>query len=150
MDKYERRRQKLIELRDSRCGGKVVCVAKRIGREPSYVSRMMYPDGKAGKKRIGDDIMDVIETAFGLPRGWIDGLSTQPDQKIEEWEKIVWLWEHADDEVRLMLSLLTGAMYERKRKELEQRIGKENNEVGLPESGTELPDTRGNQPTHKV
>lgn len=72
MDKYERRRLRLAEIRDTRCNGKAVELARAIGREPSYVSRMLYPEGKAGKKRIADDMMEVIETAFSLPRGWMD------------------------------------------------------------------------------
>lgn len=78
MDKYEHRRRRLIELRDTKCNGKAVEVARAIGREPSYVSRMLYPEGKAGKKRIADDMMEVIEKAFGLPRGWLD-YEEQPD-----------------------------------------------------------------------
>lgn len=72
MDKYERRRLRLIELRETRCNGKAAELAKAIGRDASYVSRMLYPEGKAGKKRIADDMMEVIEKAFGLPRGWLD------------------------------------------------------------------------------
>lgn len=75
MDKYELRRQKLITLRDERCNGKVVEVAKTICREPSYVSRMLYPEGKKGKKRIADDMVEVIELSFNLPRGWMNGVT---------------------------------------------------------------------------
>ncbi|MBU6993539.1 S24 family peptidase [Ferrovum myxofaciens] len=72
MDKYESRRLRLIELRDTRCNGKAVELARKLGREPSYVSRMIYPEGKAGKKRIADEMVDVIEQAFNLPHGWLD------------------------------------------------------------------------------
>ncbi|WP_028715520.1 LexA family protein [Pantoea ananatis] len=75
MDKYEKRRQRLIQIRDEFCGGKAVEVARKIEREPSYVSRMLYEDGKKGKKRIADDMVEVIEKAFSLPRGWMDGIS---------------------------------------------------------------------------
>jgi len=75
MDKYEKRRQRLIQIRDQFCGGKAVDVARKIEREPSYVSRMLYEDGKKGKKRIADDMVEVIEKAFSLPRGWMDGIS---------------------------------------------------------------------------
>lgn len=33
---------------------------------------MLYPEGKAGKRRIADDMMEIIENAFVLPRGWLD------------------------------------------------------------------------------
>lgn len=74
MDKFERRRQRLIELLDTECGGVSAVLARRIGKDPSYVTRMLYPEGKPGKKRIADDMMEEIETAFPLPRGWMDRL----------------------------------------------------------------------------
>ncbi len=76
MDKYERRRQRLIKLRNTECAGSAAELARRINREPSYVSRMLYEEGKAGKKRIADDMMEIIETAFNLPRGWMDGVDS--------------------------------------------------------------------------
>lgn len=51
-------------------------LAKKIGRDPSYVSRMFYEAGKAGRKRIADDMMEVIEKAFSLPRGYLDSDAT--------------------------------------------------------------------------
>lgn len=75
MDKYENRRMRLIQIRDERCGGKAVDLARKIEREPSYVSRMLYPEGKNGKKRIADDMVEIIESAFSLPRGWMDGVA---------------------------------------------------------------------------
>lgn len=39
---------------------------------------MLYPEGKRGKKRIADDMMEVIEDAFGLQRGWLDGENAAP------------------------------------------------------------------------
>lgn len=72
VDKYELRRLRLAELRDAKCGGVAAVLAGRIGRDASYVSRMLYPEGKAGKKRIADDMIEVIEKAFDLPRGWFD------------------------------------------------------------------------------
>lgn len=74
MDKYEKRRQRLIQIRDEMCGGKAADVARKIEREPSYVSRMLYEAGKSGKKRIADDMVEIIETAFSLPRGWMDAI----------------------------------------------------------------------------
>jgi len=73
MDKYERRRLNLMKLRDTQCDGKASLLAERINRAPSYVSRMLYPEGKDGKKRIADDMIELIEEAFQLPRGWLDG-----------------------------------------------------------------------------
>lgn len=49
---------------EARCGGKIADFAKAIGRDASYVSRMLYPPGKSGAKGIGDDMMAAIATAF--------------------------------------------------------------------------------------
>lgn len=75
MDKYEKRRLRLIQIRDEMCGGKAVEVARKIEREPSYVSRMLYDESKKGRKRIADDMVEIIERAFSLPRGWMDGIA---------------------------------------------------------------------------
>lgn len=75
MDKYEKRRLRLMQIRDEMCGGKAVEVARKIEREPSYVSRMLYDESKKGRKRIADDMVEIIEKAFSLPRGWMDGIS---------------------------------------------------------------------------
>lgn len=82
MDKYEIRRLRLIQIRDDMCGGKAVDVARKIEREPSYVSRMLYPEGKPGKKRIADDMVEVIETAFSLPKGWMDGIAEKENSNV--------------------------------------------------------------------
>lgn len=95
MDKYEFRRQRLLRLRDERCNGKISDVARAIGREPSYVSRMLYTEGKSGKKRIADNMVEIIENSFSLPRGWMDGIvdadtsSTQDTQDLTPKQKIL-------------------------------------------------------------
>ena len=75
MDKYEKRRLRLMQIRDEMCGGKAVEVARKIEREPSYVSRMLYDETKKGRKRIADDMVEIIEKAFSLPSGWMDGIA---------------------------------------------------------------------------
>lgn len=72
MDKYERRRLNLLKLKNEFCEGINKVLAERIERDPTYVSRMLYPEGKQGKKRIADDLIEVIEEKFNLPRGWLD------------------------------------------------------------------------------
>lgn len=66
MDKYELRRQKLIELMNVHCNGKVTELAKKLNRSDSYVARMLYEDGKAGKKRIGEDMAELIAKSFNV------------------------------------------------------------------------------------
>ena len=72
MNRYEIRRQRLLQLRDEWCDGKTVVLAGKIGRDESYVSRMLYPEGKEGKKNIGEQMVSVIQRAFSLPNGWMD------------------------------------------------------------------------------
>lgn len=64
MDKYEKRRAALKGLVDSLGRGGIATVATRIGKEPNYVSRMLYPPGKEGRKRIGEDSMDALVAEY--------------------------------------------------------------------------------------
>jgi phage repressor protein C with HTH and peptisase S24 domain len=72
MDRYELRRQHLLSLKKERCNDKIAELAKTIGRDASYVSRMLYPEGKKAKKRISEMMVEVIETSFNLPKGYLD------------------------------------------------------------------------------
>lgn len=78
MNKFELRRQRLINLIDSVANGKIVLFAEKIEKDPSYVGRMLYSEGKRGRKNIGEDMVDHIEKMLNLPRGWFD-------QKEGEW-----------------------------------------------------------------
>lgn len=82
MDKYEIRRLRLIQLRDEQCGGVTAELARRIEKDASYVNRVLWEEGKKGRKRIGEDIVDATEKAFKLPHGWLDGIS-ENNQTIE-------------------------------------------------------------------
>jgi len=75
----------LIALRDRKCNGSNAEFARAIGRDPSYVSRMIYPEGKPGKKRIAEDMVEVIEAAFSLPKGWLDLGDTDINLASLEW-----------------------------------------------------------------
>lgn len=48
------------------------------------MSRMLYPEGKKGKKRIADDMVEIIESSFGLSRGWMDGISQKEEPKADK------------------------------------------------------------------
>lgn len=89
MDKYELRRKKLVDLMHERCDGKVSSLAKRLGRSDSYVARMLYPTDKAGFKRIGEEMADLIAQTFGLDRRWLD----VPEQKdrLEPQVQLQWI-----------------------------------------------------------
>ncbi|EMP6222804.1 helix-turn-helix transcriptional regulator [Providencia rettgeri] len=69
---YEKRRQKLAEL-VARYETQEE-FARAIGKDKSYVSRMLYPPSKSGYKRIGDKMVLAIQDALGLPAGWMDGI----------------------------------------------------------------------------
>jgi hypothetical protein len=84
MDKYERRRLKLLELRDRDFGRSNSALARKIGKDASYVARMLYPQGKDGRKRIGEDSVEIIEHAFQWPKGWLDSDAPLPAQGIHE------------------------------------------------------------------
>lgn len=75
MDKYEVRRQNVIKLKDELCGRKIAELARKIDRNPSYVSRLLYEEGKTAKKRISENMVEVFEKAFSLPKGALE----QPD-----------------------------------------------------------------------
>ena len=79
MNRYEIRRLNLIKLKDELCEGKIVDLAKRINKDQGYVSRLLYEEGKKYKKNIADRMVSDIESAFNLPRGWLDGLSADND-----------------------------------------------------------------------
>lgn len=72
MDKYERRRIRVQELIRLRFDSRQARFAEAIGRDANYVSRMLYAPGKAGKKRIAEDMRDAIEQACHLTPGWLD------------------------------------------------------------------------------
>lgn len=80
MDKYEVRRLNLLQILRDRCEGKASVLAARLDRSASYVSRMLYEEGKAGKKRIGEDMADMIERAFELQKSALD---TEPSAGSE-------------------------------------------------------------------
>lgn len=83
MDKFEVRRQALQRLVESIGHGGIARVAGRIGKEPNYVSRMLYPPGKPGKKRIGEDSVDALDAAFP---GW---LTTTQTNNVQEHSDVV-------------------------------------------------------------
>lgn len=69
MDKYAHRRSALKRLVDGFGHGGISRVATKIGKEPNYVSRMLYPDDKPGRKRIGEDSAELLSREFP---GWLD------------------------------------------------------------------------------
>lgn len=79
MDRREHRRQKLQELINSVANGTVSEFAKLVGKEPSYISRMLYPADKAQAKPIGEKMISHICSALNIPANWFD-----QDEKLPE------------------------------------------------------------------
>ena len=64
MDKYELRKKMLKSLVTSHGRGGISSVASKIGKDASYVSRLLYKSGKRGAKRIGEDTFDLLASAY--------------------------------------------------------------------------------------
>ena len=60
MDKWAFRRQALQSLIDTKYNKVAAAFARENDFTPSYVTRMLYPDGKKGRKRIAEDSIDKI------------------------------------------------------------------------------------------
>lgn len=61
---YEQRRNALQNLVESLGRGGIASIAQQIGKDASYVSRMLYPADKNGAKRIGEDTAILLAKAF--------------------------------------------------------------------------------------
>lgn len=64
---YTQHQLLLMEIRDQLCGGNAAELARRIGKDATYVNRLFYPDSKPGRKGIGLEIMEACNRAFFLP-----------------------------------------------------------------------------------
>jgi phage repressor protein C with HTH and peptisase S24 domain len=62
----------LMEIRDKLCGGNGAELARQLGKDSTYVTRLFYPADKAGRKGIGLEIMEAANRAFYLPPGFWD------------------------------------------------------------------------------
>lgn len=76
MDKFTNHQLLLMQVRDFYCKGKAAELARRIGKDGTYVHRLFYPIGKKGGKGVGLEIMTACSTAFDLPPGYWEGQAT--------------------------------------------------------------------------
>lgn len=67
LERNKFRRQKLRKLIDDRCQGVAANLGRMIGKDPSYINRCLYEDGKEGQRNIGDEIMDAVVDYFNFP-----------------------------------------------------------------------------------
>lgn len=111
MDKYEIRRIALKSLVEKLGHGGITRLAKSIGKEPNYISRMLYAADKKGMKRIGEDSVEALDKAFP---GWlttnndIQSNSSTPPRPIRVWDNIDELDEGDVLIPALMLKLSAG------------------------------------------
>lgn len=61
---YEQRRLDLKRLIEKMGRGSIAAVAKAIDVEPNYISRVLYPPGKDGKKNIGDELVIKLDQRY--------------------------------------------------------------------------------------
>ena len=94
MAEYTNEQQLLMHLRDAECRGNAAELARKIGKDPTYVSRLFYPIGKKARKSIGLEIMQSCTKAFSLPPGFWErpaksaeaypaGTDTFPTQRLD-------------------------------------------------------------------
>lgn len=74
MHLQEIRRERLTILIDNLGVGGQKRLAEALGIAADYVSRLLYPIGKKGKKGISGDMARRIEQYFAVQIGWLDGL----------------------------------------------------------------------------
>lgn len=65
----------LAQIRKDYCGNNATELARRIGKDASYVHRLFYPKSKKGAKGIGLEIMNACTETFKLPPGFWDGVA---------------------------------------------------------------------------
>lgn len=65
MDRYENRRLQLKAAVDAEGRGGIAKISRKCDIDSTYLSRLLYPEGKSGKKRIGEDIKEKIENNLG-------------------------------------------------------------------------------------
>jgi hypothetical protein len=78
MNKFTQPQLLLMRLRDERCHGNAAELARQIGKDATYVSRLFYPPGKKGGKGVGLEIMQACTKAFELQPGFWEGASGIP------------------------------------------------------------------------
>lgn len=81
MDKFEERRLALLDLVNEMGRGGRIQIANAIGKTPDYISRMLYPKDKPGRKGIGEDSVEKLDAAFP---GWLKKQPTFAPQANEE------------------------------------------------------------------
>lgn len=125
MDTYETRRHNLQALMDRVYGigarGAKSKLAKRLDKQPDYISRCLYPPEKPGRKNIGEEFARQIEDAYELDRYALDQETIE--QKLTELTKQnkTLIVQHGNGSGKtntyLLISQLLEQIYQEKRSE---------------------------------
>jgi plasmid maintenance system antidote protein VapI len=70
-DIEELRRKRVAELIRTKFEGRQIDFARAIGRDPTYVSRMLRLPGDPHRRAIAEDMASHIEQTLGLPTGYM-------------------------------------------------------------------------------
>lgn len=120
----------LTQIRQDFCGGNSTELARRIGKDASYVHRLFYPREKKGAKGIGLEIMNACTEAFKLPPGYWDGalpvqiaiaMEPHPVYKIQPPESDE--WTYAAIAIMKSLDTVQKAQMVAKMREFKQFLG---------------------------
>ncbi|MEN4196043.1 LexA family protein [Serratia marcescens] len=80
----EMRRERLSILIDNLGVGGQKRLAEALDIAADYVSRLLYPPGKKGKKGISGDMARRIEQYFAVQIGWLDGLEQTGQRPVRQ------------------------------------------------------------------
>jgi len=72
MDIFEIRRLNLKRIIERDFSGNASALARKIGKDSTYINRCLYVEGKKGKKNISDEILETIYESKVRHRGWMD------------------------------------------------------------------------------
>jgi SOS-response transcriptional repressor LexA len=95
VERFSKHQTLLGLLRQRMCLGNAAELARRLGKDPTYINRLFYSKDKAGHKGIGLEIMQAANDAFGLPPGFWD----MDPEKVEK-DVALWMALRADDKRR--------------------------------------------------
>lgn len=85
MDKFENRRHRLMALLQKQHPGRggIARMSENTNITPSYLSRLLYEPGKQGRKNLAEEVMERLERAYDLPRGWFDEPADQNSETVK-------------------------------------------------------------------
>jgi hypothetical protein len=94
------RRANMLALIGEKKGAKAA-FARKVDTDPAYVSQILSTRTKAD---VGNELARAIETAYGLPYGWMDHEHrTAKDAYQDSVAEFEWVYNHVSDEGKVFL-----------------------------------------------